>query len=207
MSIFNYQSYRDYLRDQFSERINRFGDYSLRAFAAELELAPSILSGILNRKHGISRKKAIMIARKLNLSEEETRYFCNLVERERKGAGLKMKLARRALNQASSVPKTKNLNSDYFDQIDSFVSFTRDISNNFLNYQIDNEQTFNQFYSLAKDHLQFNFEMGQLCLANPDELKEATQFIEKFLIEFHHRFTDQVNGKRYKLSVNLNQLK
>ena len=55
------------------------GQYSLRAFARDLELTPSRLSSILQKKQGLSIATASDLARKLKLSEARKTWFINSV--------------------------------------------------------------------------------------------------------------------------------
>ena len=78
--IGQYLNYREYLRDELRERTNANPQYSLRAFARDLSIAPQILSLVLNGKKNISTEVAVEIAMKLKLSANELNYFYDLVE-------------------------------------------------------------------------------------------------------------------------------
>ena len=67
--------YRDILQCEFEARRARNAFYSLRSFARDLELPPSSLSEVLNRKKGLSLKAAQRILGKLQLDEEEQKTF------------------------------------------------------------------------------------------------------------------------------------
>ena len=68
-------NYIDILNEQLEVRSAKNGNYSLRAFARDLELSPSRLSQILNKKKGLSEKAAEVIALKLGLNARERDYF------------------------------------------------------------------------------------------------------------------------------------
>lgn len=70
--IFNYI---DILNEQLEVRSAKNSSYSLRAFARDLELSPSRLSQILNKKKGLSEEAAVALAEKLGLSDREQSYF------------------------------------------------------------------------------------------------------------------------------------
>lgn len=72
-------NYRGILREELESRCQQNPRYSLRAFARDLEIAPSRLSEILNGKQGLSREAADAIAKKLGYSAEYREYFCDLV--------------------------------------------------------------------------------------------------------------------------------
>ena len=71
--------YREILREELESRCQQNPRYSLRAFARDLELAPSRLSEILSGKQGLSRESADSIAKKLGYSAANRDYFCDLV--------------------------------------------------------------------------------------------------------------------------------
>lgn len=79
MLIGHYSDYREYLRDELGRRTQTRQQYSMRAFARDLSIAPQNLSMILKGKKNISSEAGIEIAKKLRLSEEETSYFHDLV--------------------------------------------------------------------------------------------------------------------------------
>ena len=74
-----YDDYRLILKKELDARCSQNNHYSLRAFARDLELSPSRLSEILNRKQGLSRKVAAKISKTLGFENEETEHFCDLV--------------------------------------------------------------------------------------------------------------------------------
>ncbi|MES2803429.1 MAG: hypothetical protein V4654_13120 [Bdellovibrionota bacterium] len=67
------------LASELSFRRTKDMHYSLRQFAADIDLNPMHLSNILKNKRGLSRKKAEIISRKFNLSHAERRRFHLLV--------------------------------------------------------------------------------------------------------------------------------
>ena len=76
----SYKDYRDILREELAVRSQINPRYSLRAFARDMELAPSRLSEVLSGKQGLSRPVASRIADKLGYSDTERDFFCDLVE-------------------------------------------------------------------------------------------------------------------------------
>lgn len=73
---------RAYLREELEMRKQRRPQYSLRAFARDLEMSPSYLSEFLNGHQGMSKDRCIGISRKINLSEEQAQHFWDLIESE-----------------------------------------------------------------------------------------------------------------------------
>lgn len=78
--IYKFQSVAEILTNEFSRRQNHNPKYSMRAYARDLNLGPSRLSEILQGKQGLSQKKAVELAKSLNLSKLENDYFITLVE-------------------------------------------------------------------------------------------------------------------------------
>lgn len=82
MSIYNHSSYREYLKEILSSRIESNSSYSLRAMARSLNISPSTLSEVMSGKLNLSRATAKKIGSKLNLKLKEISYFCELIEYE-----------------------------------------------------------------------------------------------------------------------------
>jgi uncharacterized protein (TIGR02147 family) len=68
------------LSDDLEKRCAKNPSYSLRAFARDLNLSPSHLSGVLAGRYGLSREGATEIAGRLGLSNHETEVFIQSVE-------------------------------------------------------------------------------------------------------------------------------
>lgn len=68
-------NYIDILKHQLEIRTAKNSNYSLRAFARDLELNASRLSEILNQKKGLSESAAVSIAEKLGLNQTEKEFF------------------------------------------------------------------------------------------------------------------------------------
>ncbi len=69
------QSVTDILNSYFEIRQKKRPNYSVRAFARDLNLSPSFLSQVLTAKRGLSLEKAEIISKSLKLSVEEHIYF------------------------------------------------------------------------------------------------------------------------------------
>jgi uncharacterized protein (TIGR02147 family) len=68
------------LSEDLEKRCEKNPSYSLRAFARDLNLSPSHLSGVLAGRYGLSREGASDIAKRLSLSKYETDLFIQSVE-------------------------------------------------------------------------------------------------------------------------------
>lgn len=71
---------RFYLREELGLRQSRRPQYSLRAFARDLEMSPSFLCEFLAGRQGISRERVFWLAKKLNLSDDQREHFWDLIE-------------------------------------------------------------------------------------------------------------------------------
>ncbi len=79
-AIFSYFDFREFLKDDLSERKARNPSFSIRAMAAKLQLNSSTLTRILNEKRNISKNLLPKFIKFLGLRSKETEYFIHLVE-------------------------------------------------------------------------------------------------------------------------------
>lgn len=104
--------YREILKNEFKKRVKLNASYSLRAFARDIGINPARLSHVLNGTYGLSVKAGINISEKLNFSEKQKEFFCNLIE---------AKHARSAEARLSAKDKLKKSSSNYSEiQLDEF---------------------------------------------------------------------------------------
>jgi uncharacterized protein (TIGR02147 family) len=116
--------YRDWLKQEFSDRCRRNSRYSLRAFARDLQFLPSRLSDVLNGKQGLSAKTASQLAQRLGLSPQETQKFVAMVEAEDARSGTKRALAQEQLEQMKTKPSPfQRLDDDVFAVISDWHHF------------------------------------------------------------------------------------
>jgi uncharacterized protein (TIGR02147 family) len=80
--IFECADYRTYLKRTLSERVLKNPSYSMRSLAKQLEMAPSMLSSVLNGKRNLSVENALKISGRLGLAENESEYLSLLVQLE-----------------------------------------------------------------------------------------------------------------------------
>ena len=103
-TLYEYKDYREYLKSILEERKKSNHHFSLRACASSLEISPTHLVQILNKKRHLSFEKAIKIGLQLKLKEEEIKYFIGLVASE----SLKTPLAKAFINKAIEKIKTSS---------------------------------------------------------------------------------------------------
>lgn len=72
--------HRIYLREELHLRQSRRPQYSMRAFARDLEMSPSFLCEFLAGRQGLSKERVLWISKKLSLSTEQCEHFWDLVE-------------------------------------------------------------------------------------------------------------------------------
>ncbi|RYZ71168.1 MAG: TIGR02147 family protein [Proteobacteria bacterium] len=104
----------DYLKVELQSRRDRRSEYSLRAFARDLNLSPSTLSEILNEKVGLSPLKGKEVARRLKLPSAHSDHFCDLLAAkssrsasQRKEAQIRATARLRSTNAHQSIEKFK----------------------------------------------------------------------------------------------------
>lgn len=85
-----------YLREELAQRQARRPQYSMRAFARDLEISASFLCEFLAGRQGMSRERVLWVARKIGLSSEQQLHFWDLIESrhgrtqdDRKAAGVR----------------------------------------------------------------------------------------------------------------------
>jgi uncharacterized protein (TIGR02147 family) len=88
------KNYRDILKDELERRCQHNPRYSLRAFARDLDLSPARVSEILKGKTGLSKERAIIVAKRLGFSLAEIEFFADLVESEHARSQVKKNLAK-----------------------------------------------------------------------------------------------------------------
>ncbi len=80
MGIDSFPKFRIYIKKEYQAKRARNPKYSMRAFARDLDFKPTVLSDILKGRYGISVSKAKQLTKKFQWTEEQSDYFCDLVE-------------------------------------------------------------------------------------------------------------------------------
>ncbi len=75
-------SYLEILKDEFLRRVSVNSQYSQRAFARTLSLAPGELSEIMRSIRPLTIKSALKITKALGYNKEEARHFVKLIDLE-----------------------------------------------------------------------------------------------------------------------------
>jgi uncharacterized protein (TIGR02147 family) len=103
------------LIDEFNKRSKKNNHYSLRAFARDLELAPSHLSNLLKGKSGLSLESASRIAKKLAWPSRKTRIFVETVESQFSRSNVLREAAKKRIQKFTTDAVLKsNLKVDEF---------------------------------------------------------------------------------------------
>ena len=112
--------YLDILRKEFDARKRINQNYSLRAFARDLELSPSRLSEVLSNKSGLSEKSAEKVAKKIRLSPTEEKLFIELVNKKH---GRSSKTRKDAQEYLESNSNKNSISLDGFKVISDWYYF------------------------------------------------------------------------------------
>lgn len=78
-AINRYGDYRDYLRAELQRRKNLSPYYSLRDFAKQMRVSPSLLSRVLRGERGLSRRTAVRALSAMGISGKLFSRFLNQV--------------------------------------------------------------------------------------------------------------------------------
>jgi uncharacterized protein (TIGR02147 family) len=114
-AIIQSNDYRETLRLILKGRATQNPRYSLRAFARDLDLVPSRLSEIMNKKQGLSRRAAERIAQKLGFKDDNYELFCDSVSSLHARAENERKLATiRLVKHQSDAASIYRMRSDTF---------------------------------------------------------------------------------------------
>lgn len=116
-------SYREILQRELARRIQRNPSYSLRAFARDLDMAPSSLSETMRGVIGMSRLTARHVAKNLGYAPTQIDFFCDLVESQSARSAPRRQAATARLKNLRANPTTLLLAKDSFDYISSWYHF------------------------------------------------------------------------------------
>lgn len=98
------------LLQYLNEKKKKNSQYSLRSLAKSIEISPSQLSSIINKKKKLSPKQAIKVIQKLNLTERESLELLSDIHPELK-------------NALSRQMDMRQLNADEFALISNWIHF------------------------------------------------------------------------------------
>lgn len=115
--------YKTYLRELLNEKIQQNSRYSLRAFARDLGVSPSILSETISGKHGLSEAVAKRIAKNVGLNKNETQFFCDQVVSQNSKSIKKKNEAARRIKSIKEMSKQNSLQMDHFKIISDWYHF------------------------------------------------------------------------------------
>lgn len=116
-------SYRTIIKEELDFRIRTNPNYSLRAFARDIQINPSQLSDLIRGKIGISSKKALIVAERLGLNQKEALLFKSLVEVEHGRTPAIIENAKKYIQTNSFGENFKALSLDGFKVISEWHYF------------------------------------------------------------------------------------
>ncbi len=116
-------TYRTIIQEELNFRVKENSSYSLRAFSRDLGISPSQLSEVLKGKIGLSGKKAIQIASKIGLTNNEIELFKSMVEIEHGRSEKIIENAKKVLASKKFSSNFKGLSLDGFKLISDWEHF------------------------------------------------------------------------------------
>jgi uncharacterized protein (TIGR02147 family) len=122
--LFDHSNYRDFLKEVLTERIQQNRQYSLRGFARNIGIQPSLLSEVLGGRRKLSLESAGLVAQELGLSGQEADYFELLVELDRTKNPSRRESTLRKIQEIN--PQKKNIHDlsvDHFMVISEWYHF------------------------------------------------------------------------------------
>jgi uncharacterized protein (TIGR02147 family) len=119
--LYEHLDYRTYLKSVLVERISRNSSYSLRAFAAQIGIAPGMLSEVFRGRKNISAQKGIQIAAKLGLESDQEIYFLNLVQFCNTDKVEDKEKILTKLNRLNPSQPVRDLSVDHFHSISNWI--------------------------------------------------------------------------------------
>lgn len=118
------EDYQRLLRDELEQRCAKNAKYSLRAFARDLGVSPSHLSGIFSRRYGLSREGALAIGKKIGLKGSEAEFFVQSVESQHARSKVMRTAALEKLKSLKIKPSHfSRLELDHFQAISDWYHF------------------------------------------------------------------------------------
>lgn len=114
--------YVELLGREYEKRRSKNSHYSLRSFARDIEIPPSLLSEVFNEKKGISLETAKAIISKLNFSDYEKKLFSLSVRAKHSRSKLEKTRANRELKEFLATKNREPLYTEtYVDWVTSAV--------------------------------------------------------------------------------------
>jgi uncharacterized protein (TIGR02147 family) len=110
--FFSNTDYVSILAHAFELRASRRKNYSIRAFARDLGIKPSNLSGVLRGVHGMSGELAREVSVKLGFTKRESDYFVALVESRHSRSKLAREKAKAKIQKLASSRQTTKLEKE-----------------------------------------------------------------------------------------------
>ena len=121
--LIDHTHYRSYLNTLLAEKCAKNPQFSLRAFAGQLNMSPSNLSRILNGKRNLTTKMAAHVSMLLGHSEVERAYFSDLILlEESKNDKVKQSIIER-IEKRRSIDHPRTVDLDAFRIISDWYHF------------------------------------------------------------------------------------
>lgn len=135
MDAFN--DYTDILKEKLMLKKEMNSNYSMRAFARDLNIPASNLSLILKKRRGISLQTATNICKSLKLNKEETEHFIDKVLVSGKFSKEEKNIASKRIQSREETSSKQVLKTETFDVISNWYYFaileSAEVSDNQIN--------------------------------------------------------------------------
>ena len=106
------RDYREILINELEQRQLNNENYSLRAFARDLGVAPSRLSEILRGKQGLSRERARQVSKKLGYDETGQQYFFFFFDLQHARSAMERERAKKQLENQANLNSIQQIKSE-----------------------------------------------------------------------------------------------
>ncbi|MGZ3771579.1 MAG: TIGR02147 family protein [Bdellovibrio sp.] len=113
--------YRAIIKAELDRRKQTNSQYSLRAFARDLDLSAAFVSKLLNGQKDLSVDTAVAVATKLGFNKYETKNFCQLVQYSKLSESQSQELFKET--QVDSIADSHVLNLDMFQVISDWYHY------------------------------------------------------------------------------------
>lgn len=105
MNVTEFSDYRGFLEWEYGRRSESNPSYSLRSFARDLDIFPSLLSDVMKKKKNLSLSTAARIGESLGLSESEKFFLCDLALLDHVDEGIRKMVSSRLTREKQRVQK------------------------------------------------------------------------------------------------------
>ncbi len=118
VNIYSYDDYIEFLEEVYISLRSQRPDYSQRDFARDLDIPAPRINQVLNRKEGLSVKRALLVSKKIDMSEMEREYFSHLVSFKTSKSKKQRETSREYVNKLNHNHSHQYLNQESWSILD-----------------------------------------------------------------------------------------